>query len=64
MQKLNNDQKAQMYNKLLFQFQRLQEQIRLIQAENFEVSAQDQKKIDQLKMEMKRLEMETKKLYL
>ena len=27
MQKLNNDQKAQMYNKLLFQFQRLQEQV-------------------------------------
>jgi hypothetical protein len=64
MQRLTNEQKAQAYNKLLFQFQRLQEQIRLIQAENIEVSPQDQIKIDQMKKEMKRLEMETKKLYL
>jgi hypothetical protein len=64
MQRLTNDQKAQAYNKLLFQFQRLQEEVRLIQAENIEVSPQDQRKIDQLKREMKRLEMETKKLYL
>jgi hypothetical protein len=64
MQRLTNDQKAQAYNKLLFQFQRIQEQVRLIQAENIEVSPQDQLKIDSLKREMKRLEMETKKLYL
>jgi hypothetical protein len=64
MPKLTNEQKAQAYNKLLFQFNRLQEQVRLIQAENIEVSKQDQFKINQLKMEMKRLEMETKKLYL
>ena len=62
MQRLTNDQKAQAYNKLLFQFQRIQEQVRLIQAENIEVSPQDQLKIDGLKREMKRLEMETKKL--
>jgi len=64
MQRLTNDQKAQAYNKLLFQFQRIQEQVRLIQAENIEVSPQDQLRIDGLKREMKRLEMETKKLYL
>ena len=64
MQRLTTEQKAQAYNRLLSQFQRLQEQIRLIQAENIEVSVQDQKKIDQMRMEMKRLEMETKKLYL
>jgi hypothetical protein len=64
MQRLTNEQKAAAYNKLLFQFQRIQEQIRLIQAENFEVSPQNQMKIDQMKREMKRLEMETKKLYL
>ena len=46
MQKLNNDQKAQMYNKLMFQFQRLQEQVRQIKAENFEVSDKDQLKIN------------------
>jgi hypothetical protein len=64
MQRLTNEQKAQAYNKLLFQFQRIQEQIRVIQAENFEVSPKDQIRIDQLKREAKRLEMETQKLYL
>ena len=64
MQRLTTEQKAQAYNRLLSQFQRLQEQVRLIQAENIEVSAQDQKKIDQLRIEMRRLEIETKKLYL
>lgn len=64
MQRLTNEQKAQAYNGLLFQFQRLQEQVRLIQAENIEVSQKDQLKIDELKREMRRLEMETQKLYL
>ena len=64
MQRLTTEQKAQAYNRLLSQFQRLQEQIRLIQAENIEVLVQDQKKIDQMRMEMKRLENETKKLYM
>jgi lipase chaperone LimK len=64
MQRLTNEQKAQAYNRLLFQFQKVQEEIRLIQAENFEVSPKDQSKIDQLKREAKRLEMETRKLYL
>lgn len=64
MQRLTDDQKAQIYNNLLNQFQRIQEEIRLIQAENIDVSPQDQLKIDQMRKEMKRLEMETKKLYL
>lgn len=63
MQRLTNEQKAQAYNRLLFQFQRIQEQVRLIEAENINVSEQDQKKIDSLKREMRRLENETKKLY-
>ena len=46
MQNLSNNQKAEMYNKLLFQFQRLQEQVRLIKAENVEVSQKDQQKIN------------------
>jgi len=64
MQRLTDDQKAQIYNNLLNQFQRIQEQIRLIQAENIDVSPQDQLKIDQMRKEMKRLEMETTNLYL
>jgi hypothetical protein len=62
MQRLTTEQKAQAYNRLLSQFQRLQEQIRLIQAENIEVSVQDQKKIDQMRMEMKRLDNGNQKI--
>ena len=36
--------KLEMYNKLLFQFQRLQEQVRLIKAENINVTDNDQEK--------------------
>jgi len=64
MQRLTTEQKAQAYNRLLTVYQRLQEQVRLIQAENVEVSPKDQQKIDELRREMRRVEMETKKLYL
>ena len=63
MQNLNNDQKAQMYNKLLFQFQRLQEQVRQIKAENIEVSHQDQQKINVLESQMRQLYNQTQKLF-
>ena len=64
MQRLTTEQKAQIYNRLLTHYQRLQEQVRLIQAENIDVSPKDQKRIDELRREMVRVEMETKKLYL
>ena len=64
MQRLTTEQRAQAYNRLLTVYQRLQEQVRLIQAENVEVSPKDQQKIDELRREMRRVEMETKKLYL
>jgi hypothetical protein len=63
MQKLNNDQKAQMYNKLLFQFQRLQEQVRQIKAENIEVSSNDQVKINELEKQMRVIYNQTQKLF-
>ena len=63
MPNLNNDQKAEMYNKLLFQFQRLQEQVRQIKAENFEVSDADQQKINLIEAKMKRLFNDSQKLY-
>ena len=43
---LTNEQKASLYNKMLFQFQRLQEQVRQIKAEDINVSPENQKKID------------------
>jgi hypothetical protein len=63
MQNLNNDQKAQMYNKLLFQFQRLQEQVRQIKAENIEVSSNDQLKINELEKQMRTIYNQTQKLF-
>ena len=63
MPNLNNDQKAEMYNKLLFQFQRLQEQVRLIKAENVEVSQQDQQKINLLEKQMRQLYNQTQRLF-
>ena len=63
MQKSPNDQKAQMYNKLLFQFQRLQEQVRLIKAENVNVTDNDQKKINELEKQMRQVYNQTQRLF-
>lgn len=63
MSNFSNEQKAQIYNKLLFQYQRLAEQVRLIKAENFEVSPQDQKKINLIEFEMKKIFNQTNKLF-
>ena len=64
MQRLTNEQKAELYNKYLFQFEKIQEQIRQIKAKNFEVSEKDQKEIERLETVSKQIFNETKKLYL
>jgi len=63
MPNINNDQKAEIYNKLLFQFQRLQEQVRQIKAENFEVSDKDQLKINEIEKQMRVIYNRTQKLF-
>jgi hypothetical protein len=63
MQRLTNEQKAELYNKYLFQFEKIQEQIRQIKAKNFEVSEKDQKEIERLETVSKQIFNETKKLY-
>jgi hypothetical protein len=63
MQRLTNEQKAELYNKYLFQFEKIQEQIRQIKAKNFEVSEKDQKEIERLEIVSKQIFNETKKLY-
>ena len=63
MANLTNNEKAQLYNQLLFKYQRLQEQIRLIRAESFEPSAEDIRKINQLEAQMKRIYNDTQRLY-
>ena len=60
---LSNDQKAQVYNSLLAKFQRLQEQVRLIKAENFELSAKQAREVQVLEAEMRKIYNETQKLF-
>ena len=63
MQNLTNEQKADPYNKLLFKYQRLQEEIRLIQAQNINVSEEDERKIQTIKKEMEFVYGLTERLY-
>lgn len=58
-----NEAKAQAYNALLFQFSRLEEQIRQIKAENFELSKQDVEKIDRIKFEQQKIMNEVNRLF-
>jgi hypothetical protein len=62
-QHLTQQEKAKLYEDMLFRYQRLQEEVRQIKAKNFEVSDNDQKKINQLESIMKRLFNDTEKLF-
>ena len=62
-QHLTQQEKAKLYDDMLLRYQRLQEQVRLIKAKNFEVSAEDQKQINILESTMKRLYNDTQKLF-
>jgi hypothetical protein len=48
---------------MLLRYQRLQEQVRLIKAKSFEVSDEDQKQINIIEANMKRLYNDTQKLF-
>jgi hypothetical protein len=61
---LSNDEKAKLYNELLFRHQRLQEEVRQIKSKNFEVSNEDQIRINQLESKMRDLYNQTSRLYL
>lgn len=63
MQLLTNEQKAQLYNRYLYQYQKIQEQIRQIKAENFELSPENEKKVKILEIEAKKIFNQTSKLY-
>jgi hypothetical protein len=62
-QHLTQDEKARLYDDLLLRYQRLQEEVRLIKAKSFEVSFEDQKKINQIEETMRRLYNDTQKLF-
>jgi hypothetical protein len=60
---LTNDEKAKLYNDMLFRYEKMSEQIRLIKSKNFEVSFEDQKQITLLEGKMKQLYLDTQRLY-
>ena len=62
-QHLTQQEKAKLYDDMLLRYQRLQEQVRLIKAKSFEVSDEDQKQINILEANMKRLYNDTQKLF-
>jgi predicted DNA-binding WGR domain protein len=63
MANLTQDEKARLYNDMIMRYQRMQEEVRQIKAENFEVSDQDQQKINLIEAKMKRLFNDSQKLY-
>jgi hypothetical protein len=63
MAQLSNDEKAKLYNDMLFRYQRMSEQIRQIKAKSFDVSLEDQKEINLLEIKMKQLYNDTQRLY-
>lgn len=62
-QHLTQQEKAKLYDDMLFRYQRIQEQVRQIKAKSFEVSAEDQRTINQLEAVMKKLFNDTEKLF-
>jgi hypothetical protein len=62
-QHLTQDEKARLYDNMLLRYQRLQEEVRLIKAKNFEVSLEDQKQINMIEETMRRLYSDTQKLF-
>jgi len=62
-QHLTQQEKAKLYDDMLMRYQRLQEQVRLIKAKNFEVSLEDQKQINLIEANMKKLYNDTQKLF-
>ena len=63
MAQLTNDEKAKLYNDMLFRYQRMSEQIRQIKAKSFDVSLEDQKEINILESKMRQLYNDTQRLY-
>jgi hypothetical protein len=62
-QHLTQQEKAKLYDDMLLRYQRLQEEVRLIKAKSFEVSDEDQKQINMIEANMKKLYNDTQKLF-
>lgn len=62
-QRFTNAEKAKIYDQLLFQYQRLQEQVRRIKAENFELNEKQQKEVKIMEEKMRKIFNDTQRLY-
>jgi len=60
---LSNEDKAKLYNQMLFQYQRLQEQVRLIKAENLELNENQIREVQKLEAQIKKIFNDTHRLY-
>jgi hypothetical protein len=63
MANLTNNEKAQLYNQLLFKYQRLQEEARRIKAESFDLSEDQIRKVNQIESQMKKIYNDAQRLY-
>lgn len=63
MANLTNEEKAKLYNDMLFRYQRISEEVRQIKAKSFDVSLEDQQRINMLEAKMRQLYNDTQKLY-
>ena len=63
MANFTNEEKAKLYNDMLFRHQRMSEEVRQIKSKNFEVSLEDQRRITLLESKMKQLFSDTQRLY-
>ena len=62
-QHLTQQEKARLYDDMMTRYQRMQEQVRQIKAKNFEVSDEDQKKINIIEASMRKLYNDSQRLF-
>lgn len=60
---MTNDEKAKIYDNLIFNYQKLQEEIRQIKSKNFEVSEKDQQRIFELENKMRYVYNQAQRLF-
>lgn len=63
MSRLTTEERAILYNNMLFRYQKLQEEVAQIKLKNFEVSDEDQRSINIIENQMRRIYSDVQKLY-
>ena len=64
MPNLSKDEKAKLYDNMLFRYQKMSEEVRQIRSKNFEVSLEDQQKINFIESRMRQLYSDTQRLFI